>query len=165
VGGEPSVGGFLWEVGNLLLMIGVLVFASRKAVTAYLADRRRGVAQDMESAEELLGNAEARLAEWSARADRLEEEVAQIKASARKAAESEREAILAEARNTAERIRQSASGVVDRELRLARVELQREAADLAVELAAKSLREKITDQDRERLFEEFVEKVEQERAH
>lgn len=165
VGGEGGFKDFAWEVGNLALLLVVLVLAARKPVTAYLADRRRGIEQDMQSAAKLLSDAEARLAEWSDRADRLEEEVASIKASARKAAEDDREAILADARATAERIRRSAAGAVERELRLAKAELQREAAELAVQLAGGILREKVTDEDRERLFDEFVQTIEAEGAH
>ena len=163
--GTEGIGGLLWEVGNLLLLLVVLFLAARKPVTAYLADRRRGIAQDIDGARQLLEDAEARLAEWSARADRLEDEVAEIKAATRKAAEREREAMLEEARATAERIRRSATGAVDRELRMARAELQRDAAELAVEIAGHKLREEITDRDRQRLLDEFVERVEHEEAH
>lgn len=163
--GAEGVGGFLWEVANLLLLLVVLFLAARKPVTAYLSDRRRGITRDMESAKQLLDDAEARLAEWSARADRLEDEVAEIKATARKAAEREREAMLEEARATAERIRRSATGAVDRELRMARAELQREAAELAVDMAGRRLRDEITDRDRQRLFDEFVQRVEREETH
>lgn len=165
VGGETSVGDLLWEVGNLLLLIAVLFFAARKPVTTYLADRRQGIAHDLQDAERRLQETEARLAEWRGRAERMEEEIASIKSAARRAAEQERETILAEARATAERIGTSAAGVVERELHMAREELRREAADLSVELAAKTLREKTTDADRERLFDEFVAGVEREGAH
>jgi len=165
VGGEAHLSDLLWELGNMALLIVVLYFAARKPVKSYLAKRRQDIAHDMGDAERRLQEAEARLEEWRGRAERLEQEIASIKTSARKAAEQERETILAEARATAERIRRSATGAVEREVRMAHEELRREAADLAVELAAKSLREKTTDADRERLFDEFVERVERKEAH
>lgn len=163
--GEAGPARFVWEIVNLLLLLAVLFFVARKPVVGYFGERRRAVAQNMESAERLLGDAEARLAEWSARAERLEEEVAQIKSSARRAAEQEREAILAEARATAERIRRSAGADVERELLLAKAELRREVVELAVELAGSVLREKLADADRARLFDDFVSRVEAEETH
>ena len=163
--GEAGPGRFAWEILNLLLLLAVLFFVARKPVVAYFGERRRAVAKDMASAERLLGDAEARLAEWSARADRLAEEVVQIKSSARRAAEQERETILAEARATAERLRRSAGADVERELLLAKAELRREAAELAVEIAGSVLREKLADADRARLFDEFVSRVEAEETH
>ena len=85
-----------------------------------------------------------------------------IREATRRAAESERERILADAHAAAERIRRSAGAVVERELQQARVELRREAADLAVELAAKLLHEQVNDGDRARLSTSSSARVERE---
>jgi F-type H+-transporting ATPase subunit b len=158
-GGFPSH--FFWEWANLLLLLAALVYFTRKPVLSYLADRRARIESDLASAAKLLGDAEARLADWNARAARLDEEAAEIRRSARDAAEQERERILGEARAVAERMERDAKSALGRELQRARVRLKGEVADLALELAEKLLREQVQSADRARLVDEFVTRIEQ----
>lgn len=157
--------GLFWEVTNLLLLAGVLVYFARKPVLAYLGDRRDEIQGNLEGAEKLLQEAESKLQEWSQRAGQLDTEVESIRAAAHKAAEQERDAIVADAEATASRIRTSAHAVVDRELRAARESLRGEVADLATELAGKILTDQVSDEDRMRLVDEFIQKVEHEGTH
>jgi F-type H+-transporting ATPase subunit b len=150
----------IFEWVNLLILGGVLVYFARKPIQQYLGDRRDEIAKNIASSEQLLHDAEAKLAEWNAKAARLDADVASIIESTRKGAEAEKTAILADAEATASRIRQSASGVVERELRAARESLRKEAAELAVTLAGTILREQTTDADRSRLVDEFIAKIE-----
>jgi F-type H+-transporting ATPase subunit b len=151
---------FAWEAGNLLLLLGVLVYVGRKPVLNYLSERRQRIQGSLASSEKLLEDAEARLAEWTQRATRLDEEIEDLHRMARERAEQERSQILEEARVTAERIKRDAASGVDRELERAKQALRDEAADLAVELAGKLLQEEVTDADRDRLVGEFVAEIE-----
>ena len=145
---------------NLLILGGVLVYFARKPIQQYLGDRRDTIAKNIASSEQLLRDAEAKLAEWNAKAARLDADVVEIIESTRKGAETEKAAILADAEATAARIRQSASGVVERELRAARESLRKEAAELAVTIAGTILREQTNEADRNRLVDEFIAKIE-----
>jgi len=149
-----------WQVANTLLLLAVLIYFARKPVLTYLAGRRDTIAKNLDGAAQLLAEASLRLAEWNQKAASLDQEVASIRDATRRAAEAERDRILADARVTADRIRQSASAVAERELQQARESLRGEAADLAVELAAKILREQVNDSDRTRLVDEFIERIE-----
>jgi len=157
-------GGMFWQVANVLLLLAVLIYFARKPVLSYLAERRDTIAKNLEGSAQLLAESERRLAEWNQKAANLDQEAASIREATRRAAEAERDRILADARLTAERIRQAAGSVAERELRLARESLRREAADLAIELAAKLLREQVNEGDRTRLLDEFIGRVEQEGA-
>jgi F-type H+-transporting ATPase subunit b len=150
----------IFEWVNLLILGGALVYFARKPIQQYLADRRDTIAKNIASSEQLLRDAEAKLAEWNAKAARLDADVVEIIESTRKGAETEKAAILADAEATAARIRQSASGVVERELRAARESLRKEAAELAVTIASSILREQTNDADRNRLVDEFIAKIE-----
>jgi F-type H+-transporting ATPase subunit b len=149
-----------WQVANTLLLLAVLIYFARKPVLTYLAGRRDTIAKNLDGAAQLLAEASLRLAEWNQKAASLDQEVASIRDATRRAAEAERDRILADARVTAARILQSASAVAERELQQARESLRGEAADLAVELAAKILREQVNDSDRTRLVDEFIERIE-----
>ena len=150
----------LLEWANLLILGGVLVYFARKPIQQFLGERRDTIAKNIATSEQLLRDAEAKLAEWNAKAARLDADVASIIESTRKSADAEKAAILADAEATASRIRQSASGVVERELRAARESLRKEAAELAVTLAGTILREQTSDADRNRLVDEFIAKIE-----
>ncbi len=155
-------GGLFWQVLNVVLLLAVLIYFARKPVLTYLAERRDTIAKNLEGSAQLLAEAERRLGEWNQKAANLDRDVAGIRETTRRAAESERDRILADAHASADRIRRSASAVIERELQQARVELRREAADLAVEVAGKLLREQVTDGDRARLVDEFIGRVERE---
>ncbi len=157
-------GGLFWQVVNASLLIAVLIYFARKPVLSYLAERRDGIENDLESSAKLLAEAEGKLSEWSAKVADIDREAAEIRDATRRAAETERDRIVADAEVTAERIRRSAGAVVDRELQRARVALRREAADLAVELAGKLLEDQVNDGDKTRLIDEFIGNVEQENA-
>ena len=102
----------LYEWINLAILAGVLGYFARKPIGDYLATRRDTIAKNIASSEELLREAERRLAEWNEKATRLDADVQRILESTRKGAEAEKAAILADAEATAARIRQGAAGVV-----------------------------------------------------
>ena len=150
---------FVWEAGNLLLLLGVLVYLGRKPVLNYLSERRQRIQANLASSEQLLKDAEGRLAEWTQRAAKLDVEIEELHQMARERAEQERLQILEDARATAERIKRDAASGVDREVERAKQTLRDEAADLSVELAGKLLQGQVTDGDRDRLVDEFVAEI------
>jgi F-type H+-transporting ATPase subunit b len=151
----------VWEWLNLALLLGVLFYLGRKPVLAFFGDRRSRIEKELESAESLLREAQVRLAEWSARAAGLDGEMEQIKRVAREAAEQEAARVVADAHATADRIRRDAASAVEREAARARARLRQEAADLAVASAEGLLREQVQPADGDRLFDEFVGRIEQ----
>ena len=151
---------FAWEAGNLLLLLGVLFYVGRKPVLNYLSERRQRIQDNLANSEKLLKEAEGRLTEWTQRAERLDDEIEDVRRMARERAEQERLQILEDARVTAERIKRDAASGVDREVERAKQALRDEAADLSVELAGKLLQEHVTDGDRDRLVDEFVAEIE-----
>ena len=89
----------------------------------------------------------------------LDAEIESIRQLAQERAETERERILTDAEAAAERIRNDARAAIDQELRRAREQLREDASDLAIELAGERLREQITDSDRSRLLDEFIDRI------
>jgi len=161
--GEAHGGGLaalLWQALNLAILLAVLLYFARKPVIEYLEQRRTGIQESLENSSRLLADAEAKLAEWQARTERLDAELSAMRDTSRRLAEEEREQILVQARSTAERIRRDAASAIDQETRRARAALSREAAELAVELAGRILAENVGEEDQERLLDEFLERIE-----
>jgi F-type H+-transporting ATPase subunit b len=156
---EEGGGGLLFPWINFLLLVATLVVLLRKRVQAYFGDRRAGIRKDLDDAAAMKRRAEERYAQWNRRIIGLEGELAEIRASARERAEAERESLLADARAASERIRSDAATAVEHELRRARARLRDEASQLAIELASGILRERVTPQDRDRLIDEFIDRI------
>jgi F-type H+-transporting ATPase subunit b len=160
-GGEGDLArDLLWPGLNFVLLLAVLVYFARQPIRDFFATRHGRIRGELDSAAQSLSDAEARHAEWQRRLVLLDAEMARIRNEARERAEAERGHILADAAAAAERIRNDARSAVDQELRRAREELRREAAELAVELAAEALRSRVTDADRSRLVDEFIQTIE-----
>jgi F-type H+-transporting ATPase subunit b len=161
-GGEEGSSGttLFWQAVNLIILAGVLVHFTREPIRKFFADRRVQVKGDLDSAASVLLDAERRLAEWQARADRLDAEVEEIKQAAQRRAASESEHILAAAEATAERIRKDAHAAIEQEIARARTELRAEAGALATRLAADLLRSQVGDADQRKLVNEFVARIE-----
>lgn len=148
------------RTGNLLLLLGVLVYFGGKPVRKFFADRRNQIRGDLDEAAGLLEAAETRYAEWQRKLIDLEQDIETIKSEGRQRAEAEGEAIVAGAQAAAERIHRNAKASVDHELRRAQAALRAEAAQLATQMAEQILMEKLSDADRERVMDELIARVE-----
>lgn len=150
----------LWQGINLVALIAVLVYVGRKPIREFFDGRRSEIRGNIDRSAALLADAEARVAEWNGRMARLDAELDEIRRSARERAESERERILADASRSAERIRRDAELAVEQETARARAKLRDEATQLAIELAGDLLRQHVSDTDRRRLADEFIQQIE-----
>ena len=159
-GSGPSASELMWQAVNLALLLGVLFAVARKPITAYFAERREQIQNDIKSADKLLAESKKQFSEWQGKLVELEAEVQTIRDETRQRAHDERDQIVAAAHDSAERIRADAVAAVDQELRRAQVELREEAANLAIDLAASMITEQVDDRDRDRLLDEFITRVE-----
>ncbi|TFG93030.1 MAG: hypothetical protein E4H11_08730 [Myxococcales bacterium] len=158
--GGGGLGDLVWPVSNLVILIVALVYFGRRPIRDFLSARQDRIRDDLDAAASALAQAEARHSEWQRKLTQLDTEMARIREQARERAEAERKHILADASAAAERIRRDARSAADQELRRAREELRREAAELALELAAETLRARVNDSDRSRLVDDFIETIE-----
>jgi F-type H+-transporting ATPase subunit b len=150
----------LWPAVNLVILVAVLVYFARKPIRDYFASRRSEIQSELKGAAEQLSEAEATYSKWQRRLVDLEAELQEIRATSSQRAEAERDKILSDAQATAERIRRDASVAVEMEFRRAREELREEATQLAIELATERLEREVTDADRDRLLDEFIDRIE-----
>jgi F-type H+-transporting ATPase subunit b len=162
-GGDEHGGGvtdFVWHAVNLLLLIAALIYFARGPIASFLNERRAKIEDGIQSAGRELAAAERKLAACEQRIASLDEEIDGIRSAVQRQAESERDRLLAEAQTTADRIRRDALAAVDQEMRHARAQLRSETVDLAVQLAGELLRSQVSDSDRTRLVDDFVQRIE-----
>lgn len=161
-GESTAVSDALFQALNLAILLGVLIYFGRKPIVEFFSSRREQIARELKDAADLLAQAELRNSELQRRLVSLGSEIEGIREDSSRRSEEEAERILADARATADRIRRDAQAAVEQELRRAQSQLRDEAADLALEIAARKLNEQVSEADRDRLVDEFILRVQPE---
>jgi F-type H+-transporting ATPase subunit b len=151
---------FGWRVLNFALLAAILIWGLKKAkVGSLLSERRSGIEKALKEAVQAREAAEKKFAEYSEKLAKATKEIDEIYASIKKEGELEKERIIAEAKVSAGKIKELAEQTAAREMLKAKAELREEAARLAVQLAEQNLREKVGNDDQNRLVDEYLTKV------
>lgn len=151
---------FGWRVLNFAMLAAILIWGMKKAkVGTLLADRQAGIEKALKEAVQAREAAEKKSAEYSEKLAKATKEIDEIYASIKKEGELEKERIIAEAKVSAEKIKEQAEQTAAREVLKARAELRGEAARLAVQLAEENLKQKVGNDDQNRLVGEYLNKV------
>jgi F0F1-type ATP synthase membrane subunit b/b' len=147
---------------NFALLVLVLYVAARKPLAAYLQARSDKVRDGLTEAKKLLEAANERLAEYSARLERLDEEMTKLREEFVAAGEAERDRMIADAGAKAARFRRDAELRLKQEFSQLREELRVETVEKAVAAATTALVSEVTERDRARLVEEYLDHIEHE---
>ncbi|HEY5998929.1 MAG TPA: ATP synthase F0 subunit B [bacterium] len=154
----------LWEMGIKVLDVAIIAFFAfkylSKPITQAMAARSDAVRAAVEEATAGRRAAEARLAEFQAKAAGLEAEIEAMRVQASADMERERALLIEEGRTASERIAQHARDTIRQEVAKARAELHREAAQLAVQAATASVKAQITAADHQRILDEYAASLE-----
>jgi F-type H+-transporting ATPase subunit b len=151
---------FAWRVLDFAALLALVIWALKKAnVKGTLAARQASIDKALQEAVEAKAAAEKKFAEYSEKLAAANKEIDEIYAAIRTEGEAEKARIIAEARTTADKIREQATQAATQEVLRARTELRGEAARLAVKLAEQTIKEKIVKDDQDRLVGEYLTKV------
>lgn len=150
---------FIYRCVNFALMAGLLGYLLSKPIRNGLAGRREGIEKAMQEAQAARAEAEAKFAEYDSKLTKAAAEIEEMSAAIRRESELERDRILVNARDMAEKIKQEAERAADNEVARARAELRSEASRLAIALAEELLSKNISGDDQQRLVNEYMTKV------
>lgn len=150
---------FAWRVLDFGLMAVLLIYLLTKPIRSGLAGRREGIEKALSDAVAAREAAEAKFAEYDAKLSKASAEIEDMSVAIRREGELERDRILANAREMAEKITAEAEKTAESEILRARTELRQEASRLAIALAEEILKKQITAGDQQRLVDEYVSKV------
>lgn len=156
---EGSKWGIWLDIGrafNLALVVGVVVWATRKPLADFFSGRTRTIREQLAEAQKAGKDAEDRLAEIETRMSRLDDELREIRNSSEKEAREEYERLVAAAEQDAEKARERSRQEIEGMTRTAQQELKLHVAELSVRLAEETIRSEITGADHERLLARFV---------
>ncbi|KKM10789.1 ATP synthase subunit B [Clostridiales bacterium PH28_bin88] len=150
---------FLFQVINLLVVMGLLYVIMYKPITKMVEEREHRIESQLADAAEAKKNAEELLSRYETQVKGAKQEAQEILARATKLGEEMREEIVTGARQEAERTVTRAKAEIEGEKAKALSAIREEVATLAVLAAGKVIGRSLTSEDHERLAKEFVQEV------
>jgi len=148
-----------YRVMNFAVLAVALFFLLRKPVAKALNARIEGIKEQLSELEAKKQKALEELADYNAKLANLEGESERIIAQYEKQGIEAKARILKEAEAAAVKLEEQAKRNIEHEFKQARQSLQKEILEKALVKAEDLLKAKITDQDQERLVDEYLEKV------
>lgn len=150
---------WIWKLANMLLFLGVLWYLLGGPAKRFFAERNGKIRNDADEAKTRRAQADRLASDIQARLTQIEAEVRAIQERAEAEGERQRRELTEAAKAEAERILTSARAEVDSRLKHARHELTEYAGELAAERAEQIVRDKITEADQKKIFDESVREV------
>jgi F-type H+-transporting ATPase subunit b len=141
---------------NLAVLVGIYWYFGKKPVAEALTQRRVSIAKEIEEAQKMRKEAEARAKQYQAKLEKLDEELETTKKALIEAGKGEKERIVREAQEKAERMQRDAQFMLEQELKQMRADLSKETVELAIAAAEELLRKKITPSDHDRLADDYI---------
>ncbi|MBW2621733.1 MAG: F0F1 ATP synthase subunit B [Deltaproteobacteria bacterium] len=149
----------VYRTMNFLAVVIILFFVLRKPLGRFFSNRREEIAETLADLEKMKGEAEESYAKLEARLAEIEAERDSILAEYIADGEKEKEKIIANAEDMSSRIQTQAEKAIAQEIKKAKDALKREIAELSASMAEELVKDNISDQDQERLVEEYLDKV------
>jgi F-type H+-transporting ATPase subunit b len=155
-GEEKKAGLEIWQAVNFVILAGVLGYLIKKNAGPLLTARSQEIRDGLAAGEKANAEAKAKSAEVDRRLAGLEKEIAGLREESRAERDHEAERLKREAQREMERIRQQAAADIESASKQARLEVQRHAARLALDLAEKKVRDRMSPDAQSSLVERFV---------
>lgn len=161
-GGEHAVPwwkDYIWKIINFLILVVLLFKFAKKPMQNFFQKRTELIERTLNEAKEARVASQKALQEVEARLKAKDAEIEAILAAAKKSGEQERDAIIAESERLKAKIMDQAKTNIEFELKQAKEAIKAEAVELAMELAEKKLKERLTKEEQEKLLEDSLAKI------
>lgn len=151
--GDPWL---LWKWVNFLILFAGLGYLISRSAGAFFRSRTGSIQKGITDAATLRRDAEAKSAEITRKIAGLDQEVGQLRVTAKASFAAEGQRIERETGRTLEHIRQQGEHEIATMAKNARIELQAHTGKLALEFAMGQLRETLTAEDDRALIDGFL---------
>ena len=146
---------------NFLILVALLVFMMKKMdIKGYFRKRTELLEQSLKEAREAKELAQKGLAQIEERLKVMDKELEEILSAAKESGEREKARIVEEGARLKERILEQTRNNIDFEVKMAKETIKEEAVGIAMELAEKKLKDRLTKEEQVRLLEESLLKIE-----
>jgi F-type H+-transporting ATPase subunit b len=129
----------LWKTVNFFILVGIAWYLLRGKVGPFFEERNRAIARDMNAAAEREAAAQARLNAVEEKISGLEAEIASLRENSRLEMERDRERVAAETAQAIARIQENSAREIQSAGAMARAQLSKHAAALALQLSEKQV--------------------------
>lgn len=136
--------GIIFPYVNFAIFLAAAIYFFRKPARAAAAKKRAAYEQLLAESKAAYDEAAQKLAEIKARQAGLDREIADLKSSAKAAADMEAAKIVSDAERLAEHLRQEARRIAQAEVEKARATLRQEIVDAVRESVTKKLKTELT---------------------
>lgn len=155
---------YFWPVINFLVLIGLLYILLKKMdIRGYFKKRTELIEKSLQEAREAKELAQKALEEVEEKLKVKDREIETIIDAARISGAKEKAKLEDEGEKLKARILEQAKTNIDYEVKTAKEEIKAEAVEIAMELAEKKLKEKLTKEEQLKLLEESLRKIEEKR--
>jgi F-type H+-transporting ATPase subunit b len=151
---EPEMMGWKWA--NFAILAAGLGYLCVKQVGPFYAARSAEIRKGIEEARKLRAEADARAAAMDSKLAALTAEVEKMRQAAKEEAAQEDSRISQETERELAKIAANADHDIASALKSAQIELKRYSAQLAIDLAGRKVRERMTPADQDTLVGNFV---------
>lgn len=146
----------LWEIINFLVLLYFLKRFLYKPLLGMIDKRREMVQEDLNKAADSKEKAAELKQKYEAKIQAAHDEAHDIVAQAEKRGNERREEIIEEAREEAKRIRERAMEEIEQAKRQALSQIRDEVSNISLMIAGKFLQESVDSKRHQRLVEEFI---------
>jgi F-type H+-transporting ATPase subunit b len=147
------------QVVNFGILVGVLVYFLRKPLGSYLKERTEMLRKSIDEAARARASAAEKLLAIEIRMSKLSKEIAEMSRKMDADAEAETRRMRDVAQAEIERLHAQVQFAAEQEVKNARLELRKEAADLSARTAEEIVSKAITKGDQERMVRENIDKI------
>lgn len=145
-----------WEWANFMVLAGGLGYLAVKNGGPFLAGRSAQIRRDLEESAAVRRQAEARVAEVEARIANLQSEIAALRAASERDVAAEGRRVTEQTAALVARLQARAEQDIAAATKIARWELKRNAAQLALDLAEGKIRARVDGPTQDSLVGNFV---------
>ena len=156
-GGEKG----LWnDIGEAIVNFGLfaflLVYFAKGPFKNFLATRSQTISDQLDEAGRLYAEAEATLDEYRGKLEQFDQEKEKVLEGYRHRGEKERDAIIADAKDHAKRLKRDAEIVLEYEIKRAKKNLQESIVDHALEQAKAQIAESLGTKQKHELVADYI---------
>ncbi|MDO8461292.1 MAG: ATP synthase F0 subunit B [Deltaproteobacteria bacterium] len=149
-----------WKIINFVIFVGVLTYFLRKPLREFWLVRRSQLALQIEEATKLAREAGEKHASYEKRLSHIEKEAQQLVAELKNDGELQKKQILKESKEWELSMNEEWKKIAAQEIRKAKIVLQKEAVQLAAEIAEKLVHDHFEKDDQVKLTEGYLKRLE-----
>ena len=157
VGAQLYVGDMLFVMITFLVLMWLVKIIAWKPITKMMQDRSDKIVNDIDSAKESRTKAADLAQKRQAELDKTRDDANTIINTAKQNGQRQQEQIVEDARNEASNLKSSAEKDIEQERQEALAKLRKDVASLSIEIASKIISKELNEDDQKGLIDSYIE--------